>query len=131
MEPDGISEPFEQGEILFPGLAFRATEKPWYSPPAWNGVSLKDLVSAKETGGAFSYHLVRVAPDCEVPDHDHEIQWEWNVVLAGTGSFLLDGQEVPVAKPGQTFVTPPRIHHTVSAGSDELTLLALFVPALA
>ncbi len=53
------------------------------------------------------------------------------MVLAGTGSFLIDGKEVPVARPGQTFVTPPRTHHTVSAGSDELSLLALFVPALA
>ena len=106
-------------------------EKPWYSHPAWNGVFLKDLVTAKETGGAFSYHLVRVSRNCEVADHDHETQWEWNVVLAGTGSFLLDGREVPVVGPGQTFVTPPRTHHTVSAGSDELSLLALFVPALA
>lgn len=131
MEQDDISEPFKQGSLLLPGIEVRAMEKPWYSHPAWDGVFLKDLVTANETGGAFSYHLVRVEPNGEVADHDHETQWEWNVVLAGSGSFLVDGAAVPVAGPGQTFVTPPRTHHTVSAGDDELSLLALFVPALA
>ncbi|HIH03811.1 MAG TPA: cupin domain-containing protein [Methanoregulaceae archaeon] len=131
MEQRGISEPFEQGAVLFPGLEFRAMEKPWYSHPARNGVFLKDPVTTKETGGAFSYHLVRVSRNCEVADHDHELQWVWNVVPAGKGSFLVDGREAPVAQPGQTVVTPPRTHHTVSAGNDELSLLAPFVPALA
>ncbi len=72
MEQHDIKEAFEQGTLLFPGSEFRAMEKPWYSHPAWNGVFLKDLVTAKETGGAFSYHLVRVSRNCEVADHDHE-----------------------------------------------------------
>lgn len=131
MKQRGISEPFEQGAVLFPGLEFRTMEKPWYAHPAWNGVFLKDLVTAKGTGGAFSYHLVRVSRNCEVADHDHESQWVWNVVLGGTGSFLVEGREISVVQPGQTFVTPPRTHHMVSAGNDELSLLALSVPALA
>lgn len=126
-----ISEPFEKGEVRLPDLEVRAMGTPWYSHPVWDGVYLKDLVTARETGGAFSYHLVRVSRNCEVADHDHETQWEWNVVLAGTGAFLLDGRTVPIRRPGQTFVTPPRIKHTVSAGDVELSLLALFVPALA
>jgi quercetin dioxygenase-like cupin family protein len=130
MEQYDISELFEQGALLYPDLEVRADEKPWYAPPVWNGVFLKDLVTGQETGGAFSYHLVRVRPNCEVADHDHETQWEWNVVLGGTGSFLIGGKEIPVT-PGQTFVTPPRHHHTVSAGDSDLSLLAIFVPALA
>lgn len=130
MEHRDISEAFEQEAVLFPGLEIGAMEKPWDSYPAWNGVFLKDLVTGNETGGAFSYHLVRVSRNCEVADLDHETQWEWNAAIAGTGSFL-HGREVPVVRPGQTFVAPPRTHHTVSAGSDELPLLALFVPALA
>lgn len=125
-----ISALFTEAPILFPDLEVRTAERGWYPNPAWDGVFLKDLVTAKDTGGAFSYHLVRVRPHCQVADHDHETQWEWNVVLGGTGSFLIGGKEVPV-EVGQTFVTPPRDHHTVSAGSDELSLLALFVPALA
>ncbi len=131
MEQHDFKEAFEQGTLLFPGLEVRAAEKPWYAHPAWNGVFLKDLVTGDETGGAFSYHLVRVSRNCEVADHGHETQWEFNVVLGGTGSFIIEGSEVPVVQPGQTFITPPRTHHTVNAGSEELSLLAIFAPALA
>jgi quercetin dioxygenase-like cupin family protein len=105
-------------------------DRPWYPHPDGNGVFLKDLVTGSETGGAFSYHLVRIEPLCEVADHIHETQWEWNAVLGGTGSFLVHGASVPVGRPGRTFVTPPRMPHGVRAGRVELSLLALFVPAL-
>jgi quercetin dioxygenase-like cupin family protein len=129
MESYNSSVPFEEAPIFFPDLEVRAADRDWYPVPAWDGVFLKDLVTAKDTGGAFSYHLVRVRPHSEVADHDHETQWEWNVVLGGTGSFLIGGRKVPV-EVGQTFVTPPQNHHTVSAGDEELALLAIFVPAL-
>lgn len=129
MGDQSISELFEQGVVLFPDIEVRAAEKQWYASPAWPGIFMKDLVTGKETGGAFSYHLMRVDRNHEIPDHAHETQWAWNVVLGGTGSFVLGGRQVPV-EVGQTFVTPPRIHHAVSAGDDELLLLAIFVPAL-
>lgn len=130
MHLDHISALFEEARILFPDRDIRTAERDWYPNSAWDGVFLKDLVTGKETGGAFSYHLVRIRPHCEVPDHDHETQWEWNVVLGGRGSFLIGGKKVSV-EVGQTFVTPPGDRHTVCADSEELTLLALFVPALA
>ena len=91
-----ISAPFKEASVLFPELELQASARDWYPPPAWNGVFLKDLVTAKDTGGAFSYHLVSVQPQCEVADHDHDTQWEWNVVLGGTGSFLIGGEGIPV-----------------------------------
>lgn len=127
-QPD-ITEPLEQGAVIFPDLEVRAAERPWYTPPAWKGVFLKDLVTGKETGGAFSYHLMRIERGSEIPDHDHETQWSWNVVLRGVGSFVLGGRRVPV-EVGQTFITPPRVHHAVRAGDDEIVLLAIFAPAL-
>lgn len=89
MAQHDISAPFERAPVFFPGLEIRAAKRDWYPAPAWDRVYLKDLVTAKETGGAFSDHLVRVRPQCEVADHDHEVKWKWNVVLAGTGSFLI------------------------------------------
>ena len=86
-------------------------------------------MTGKETGGAFSYHLMRVERNCGIPDHGHETQWSWNVVLSGAGTFVLGGRRVPV-EVGQTFITPPRVHHAVSAGDDEISLLAIFAPAL-
>jgi len=124
-----ISRVFEEGSIIFPDCTGEVDSKPWYSPPGWDGVFLKDLITDKETDGKFSYHIVRIQEHCEVPDHDHNTQWEWNLILNGNGSFQLDKKNVFV-KTGQTFATPPGIHHTVKAGNRELILLAMFVPAL-
>lgn len=129
MDQQNIKDLFEQGVVLLPRLEIKAAAKPWYSHPAWDGVYLKDLVTGKETDGKFSYHIVRIQQGCEVMDHDHETQWELNIVLNGKGVFTLDETEITV-KPGQTFATPPGTHHTVSAGNEELSLLALFIPAL-
>jgi len=129
MEQKKLSEIFEQGVVIFPGAETGADVKPWYPLPGCSGVFLKDLVTGKETGGKFSYHLVRIWKDCEVADHDHETQWEWNLVIGGKGTFVIGDKEVTTV-PGQTFVTPPKNHHTVSAGHEDLSLLALFVPAL-
>jgi quercetin dioxygenase-like cupin family protein len=129
MDSKHLMEIFEQGVVFFPGPDTEAVAQPWYSHHACEGVFLKDLVKGKETGGKFSYHLVRVSKDCEVMDHDHETQWEWNLVISGKGFFFIGDKEVTMA-PGQTFVTPPKIHHMVSAGDDDLSLMALFVPAL-
>ncbi|MFA5330779.1 MAG: cupin domain-containing protein [Methanoregula sp.] len=129
MEQINLAALFEQGAVIFPDREVEAADRRWYEHPASKGVFLKDLVTGKETGGKFSYHLVRVDKTCEVADHDHETQWEYNMILSGTGTFLLGDKEVAI-KPGQSFATPPKNHHTVSAGNEELSLLAIFVPAL-
>jgi mannose-6-phosphate isomerase-like protein (cupin superfamily) len=129
MEQKKIPEIFEQGVVVFPRFETEANAKPWYSLQGSEGVFLKDLVTGKETGGKFSYHLVRIWKDGEVTGHDHETQWEWNLILSGKGTFVMGDKEVAVA-PGQAFVTPPKNHHTVSAGHEDLSLIALFIPAL-
>ena len=72
---------------------------------------------------------MRVERNREIPDHAHETQWSWNVIRGGTGSFILGERRVPVEE-GQTFITPPGIHHAVSAGDADIMLLAIFAPAL-
>ncbi|MCK9593107.1 MAG: cupin domain-containing protein [Methanoregula sp.] len=129
MDPKRLMEIFEQGGVFFPETDTGAVTQPWYSHHACEGVFLKDLVKGKETGGKFSYHIVRVSKDCKVMDHNHETQWEWNLVISGKGIFVIGDKEVTMA-PGQTFITPPTIHHTVSAGDEDLSLMALFIPAL-
>jgi len=130
MENRNLAALFELGAVISPTQEIDAADRPWYSLPGSHGVFLKDMVTGKETGGKFSYHLVRIEKNCEVPDHDHETQWEWNMILRGKGTFLLGDKEVTI-QPGQSFATPPKNHHTVSAGDEELSLLAVFVPALA
>jgi quercetin dioxygenase-like cupin family protein len=124
-----IARILDQGQVVFPDNKQDIDAKPWYTPPGWIGVSLKDIISGSETGGAFSYHLVRINKHCEVPSHSHDTQWELNVILNGNGSFILQEQEIPVTI-GQTFATPPGVTHTVQAGNSDLVLSAVFVPAL-
>ncbi len=129
MEQKKVMDIFERGIVFLPDLEIESTKKPWYPHPEWKGVFLKDLVTEKETSGTFSYHLVRVWKDHEVMYHDHETQWEWNRIIDGKGVFLFEDREITLAH-GQTFVTPPGIRHAVSAYYEDLSLLAVFVPAL-
>ena len=119
----------EKTTIIFPDHVSDSDDIPWYSPPGWKGVFLKDLIGDTQTNGKFSYHLVRVQENCEVPLHSHDTQYEWNVILGGNGIFTLDNRDFPITK-GQTFVTPPGVTHIVRAGNRDLVLLAMFVPSL-
>jgi quercetin dioxygenase-like cupin family protein len=119
----------EQEIVHFPNFRVDTQDTPWYQHPEWDGVFLKDLIGGKDTGGAFSYHLVQVWKDCRILDHDHATQWEWNRVISGKGVFTFGDAEIPFV-PGQTFVTPPGVRHGVRVYHSDLTLLAMFVPAL-
>jgi quercetin dioxygenase-like cupin family protein len=129
MDPKRIADIVEQGAVLFPGFETDIAEIPWSPHSKWKGVFLKDLVTGKETDGKLSYHLVRIPADCEVGDHDHKTQWEWNLIISGTGVFVIGDKEVTIM-PGQSFVAPPGVHHIVSAGDEDLLVLAVFTPAL-
>jgi quercetin dioxygenase-like cupin family protein len=129
MDQKRIADSIEQGAVLFPGFETDIAEIPWSPHSRWEGVFLKDLVTGKETDGKLSYHLVRINPDCEVGDHDHKTQWEWNLIISGNGIFVIGDKEVTI-EPGQSFVAPPGVHHIVSAGDEELLVLAIFTPAL-
>jgi quercetin dioxygenase-like cupin family protein len=129
MEQKNAQNIFDQGVVFLPDLEIESAKRLWYPHPEWRGVFLKDLVTGKETGGMFSYHLVRVWKDCEVMDHDHETQWEWNRIIDGQGVFFFEDREISLAH-GQTFVTPPGVRHAVSAHNGDLSLLAVFIPAL-
>jgi quercetin dioxygenase-like cupin family protein len=124
-----ISRIFEEGSIIFPKYSTDANSKPWYNPPGWNGVFLRDLITENETRGKFTYHLVRIQDHCEVPKHDHATQWEFNLILSGNGQFLFGNEKIPI-KIGQTYITPPGTNHTVQAKTRDLVLLALFIPAM-
>jgi mannose-6-phosphate isomerase-like protein (cupin superfamily) len=129
MELKNVMDIFDPEVVFLPEQEIETAKKPWYPHPEWRGVFLKDLVTGKETGGMFSYHLVRIWEDSKVMDHNHETQWEWNRIIDGEGVFLFGDREVLLAC-GQTFITPPGIHHSVNAHSGDLSLLAVFVPAL-
>ena len=118
---------FDAGRLAGRGREFASL--PWNGHPVFAGVALKHLVTAAESGGLFSYHLVRIDPGCAIGDHLHDPQLETHEVLAGVGECDIGGVGVAY-EPGVVAIMPPRVRHEVRAGEDGLLLFAKFMPPL-
>ena len=102
---------------------------PWQDHPAFAGVRLRHLVTAADTQGQLSCHIVRLSPGASLAGHVHDGQWELHEVVSGAGTARLAGREADYA-PGVTAVIPRGTPHAVTAGDQGLCLLAKFFPAL-
>ena len=124
-----LFETFDSGSLRLPEATAEFADIPWAKHPAFDGVALKHIVSAKDTAGQFSYHLVRIAPGKSIRNHIHETQLETHEVIAGSGVCINDGAAIPY-EPGVISLMPAGIPHEVNAGADGLFLFAKFMPAL-
>lgn len=124
-----VFEAFNEGRFEVPGGSVQFKDVPWSKHPTFEGVELKHIVTSKQTGGAYSYHLVRIAPGKSILDHIHDPQLETHEVIAGKGICINDGQKIEYV-PGVISVMPTKVHHEVHAGEDGLFLFAKFMPAL-
>lgn len=130
MEFKNLFEKFNlEGKLLFPDAAVFFQDIPWSKHPTFEGVELKHIVTSKHTGGQFSYHLVRIAPNKSIGNHIHEKQLETHEVIAGVGICVNDGVEVSY-EPGVISILPMGLPHEVNAGEEGLYLFAKFIPAL-
>ena len=102
---------------------------PWQDHPAFAGVRLRHLVTAADTQGQLSCHIVRLSPGASLAGHVHDGQWELHEIVSGDGKAELAGREADYA-PGVTAVIPRGTPHAVTAGEQGLCLLAKFFPAL-
>jgi quercetin dioxygenase-like cupin family protein len=124
-----LFEAFNQGRFIVPGRTVDFGNIPWSKHPTFEGVELKHILTSAETGGAYSYHLVRIAPGKSILDHIHDPQLETHEVIAGIGYALNDGVKIQY-EPGIISVMPAKVHHEVHAGDEGLYLFAKFMPAL-
>jgi len=115
--------------VVVPAQTITIESLPWNPHPKFTGVSLRHLVTGKDTGGRLSLHHVRVDPGCAIGDHAHAGQEEIHNVLAGTGTCTLAGRVIPYT-PGVVGVMPADQVHRVDAGKEGLLLLATFSPPL-
>lgn len=122
-------ESFNDGELRIPGMHIRFETISWSKHPVFEGVELKHIVTAKETDGRFSFHLVRIAPGCVIKDHIHADQLETHEVIEGDGLCINNGEEI-VYKPGVISIMPSKVPHEVCAGGKGLYMFAKFIPAL-
>lgn len=122
-------ESFNNGEMILPNSTKKFGEIEWSKHPTFEGVELKHMITAKDTNGQFSYHLVRIAPNCSIKNHIHETQLETHEVITGSGECINDGAAITYES-GVISIMPVGIPHEVNAGKDGLYLFAKFIPAL-
>lgn len=102
---------------------------PWNPHPKFPGVALRHLITAADTSGLFSVHLVRVDPGCILDHHIHATQWETHQVFQGDGLCTVGEQHIDY-HPGCLATIPQGCDHCVQAGAGGLVLLATFCPPL-
>lgn len=124
-----IINAFDNGFLRLPSSTVDFANIPWSKHPEFAGVELKHIVTAKETAGQFSYHLVHIAPDKKIGNHIHKTQLETHEVIAGSGVCINGGAAIPY-ETGVISILPAGVPHEVTAGSDGLFLFAKFIPAL-
>lgn len=124
-----LFEAFNNGFLKLPTSTVQFADIPWSKHPTFEGVELKHIVTAKDTAGGFSYHLVRIAPNKSIKNHVHETQLETHEIISGSGVCVNDGTEI-IYEAGIISIMPTGIPHEVNAGEDGLCLFAKFFPAL-
>lgn len=122
-------ELFNNGKLLLPGKETSFVEMEWSKHPVFEGVGLKHIITAKDTDGMFSYHLVRIAPDCSIGNHIHETQLETHEVIKGSGKCINADYVIPY-EAGTVSIMQAGVPHEVTAGVEGLYLFAKFIPAL-
>ena len=122
-------ELFNVGKLVLPEKEVDFAEIEWSKHPTFKGVELKHIITAKDTDGKFSYHLVRVAPESSILNHIHETQLETHEVIKG-GGRCVNASNMISYEPGTISIMQAGTAHEVTAGSEGLYLFAKFMPAL-
>ncbi len=120
---------FSNGALKLPHSQKKFSSVEWSKHPTFEGVQLKHLLTAKETCGKFSYHLVKIAPNKSIKNHIHELQLETHEVIYGSGECINNNVSLTY-EPGIISIFPAKTPHEINAGNSGLQLLAKFFPAL-
>lgn len=117
------------GKLLLPNITISFKDIPWSIHPTFEGVELKHIITSKQTGGQFSFHLVRMEPNKRIGNHVHREQLETHEVISGTGICINNGTQLNY-EPGVISIFPRGLPHEVKSGPEGLYLFAKFMPAL-
>jgi quercetin dioxygenase-like cupin family protein len=120
-----LFEKFASGRLVLPEKQIEFDAVEWSKHAIFEGVELKHI----DTGGAFSYHLVRIAPGKKIGSHIHKTQLETHEVIGGGGFCMREGKAFVYGQ-GVISIIPAGIEHEVVAGDRGLYLFAKFIPAL-
>lgn len=125
MEKD-IFSAFDTGQITADGETTHLASLHWNRHGEYEGVYLKNIVTADKTGGLFTCHLVRIEPGKKIGLHSHPSSIELHEVIWGDG-VCLTGQRDILYAPGSISILPADSPHEVRAGENGLHLFAKFI----
>ncbi|MGF6906364.1 cupin domain-containing protein [Fusobacterium sp. PH5-44] len=130
MESKDCFEKFaKEGKLVLDNSIIEFSKIQWSKHPTFDGVSLKHIVTSKETGGDFSYHLVKIEPNKKIGFHIHKDQLETHEVIFGEGKCINNDSEF-CYQTGVISIFPIGIKHEITASTSGLLLFAKFFPAL-
>ena len=127
MEND-VFEQFENGFFVCKSQKTDLSISEWKRHDEYEGVFIKHLVNADQTGGRFSCHLVRISPNHRIGWHSHPDSMELHEVIRGCGSCLMYQGEIAYV-PGVMGLIDRNEFHEVKAGKEGLFLFAKFIAA--
>jgi quercetin dioxygenase-like cupin family protein len=87
----------------------------------WDGV----VARAVDGAGATFAHI-ELEPNTHVPEH-HHLNEQTGMLLRGSMSFTI-GDETKEIQPGEMWVIPADVPHSVVSGPEGATLAELFAP---
>ncbi len=121
-----LFQQFENGTLVQAGECTEVGLCAWNAHKDFAGVALKNVVTADQTAGLFTCHLVRIAPHHQIGRHSHPASVELHEVIDGSGVCLTDQGEIPYA-PGVVAILARNMPHEVRAGEEGLCLFAKFI----
>jgi mannose-6-phosphate isomerase-like protein (cupin superfamily) len=117
---------FDGGRVTANGETVELGAQAWNPHKDFEGVYLKNVVTADKTGGAFTCHLVRIDPYKKIGVHSHAKSIELHEVVSGDGTCATEKGDVAY-RAGSVAVLPMNSPHEVRAGKNGLRLFAKFI----
>ncbi len=85
------------------------------------------LIARALNGAEATLAQIELEPIVDVPEHSH-VNEQIGILLGGTMTFRI-GDESRDLRPGDTWVIPAHVPHSVTSGPEGAMLIELFVPA--
>jgi quercetin dioxygenase-like cupin family protein len=85
------------------------------------------LIARSLNGDVATLAQIEIEPNIDVPEHEH-VNEQIGVLFAGSMTFRI-GDEVRELVPGDGWVIPAHVPHSVSSGPEGVVLIELFAPA--
>ena len=123
---DDIFTVFAAGKLAVGDKRLDLAPLAWQAHQQFTGVSMKNLVTLEQTGGAFTCHLVRIEPGRAIGWHSHPASIELHEVVGGEGTCRTEQGDIPYI-PGTMGIMPVGAFHEITAGGQGLCLFAKFV----